>query len=51
MVSSVLAASLSRRRIHYSWVVLAVTFLTMLVMAGAVGAPGVFVKPLEAEFG
>jgi len=51
MVSSVLAASLSRRRIHYSWVVLAVTFLTMLVMAGAVGAPGVFIKPLEAEFG
>jgi MFS family permease len=51
MVSSVLAASLSRRRIHYSWVILAVTFLTMLVMAGAVGAPGVFIKPLEAEFG
>jgi MFS family permease len=51
MVSSVLAASLSRRRIHYSWVILAVTFLTMLVMAGAVGAPGVFIKPLETEFG
>jgi MFS family permease len=51
MVSSVLAASLSRRRIHYSWVILAVTFLTMLVMAGAVGAPGVFIRPLEAEFG
>lgn len=51
MVSSVLAASLSRRRIHYSWVILAVTFLTMLVMAGAVGAPGVFIKPLESEFG
>ncbi|MFJ3485070.1 MFS transporter [Pseudomonas sp. NPDC090202] len=51
MVSSVLAASLHRRRIHYSWVILAVTFLTMLVMAGAVGAPGVFIKPLEAEFG
>ncbi|WP_296181948.1 MFS transporter [Pseudomonas sp. UBA1879] len=51
MVSSVLAASLSRRHIHYSWVILAVTFLTMLVMAGAVGAPGVFIRPLEAEFG
>ncbi|QKF53547.1 MFS transporter [Pseudomonas graminis] len=51
MVSSVLAASLSRRRVHYSWVILAVTFLTMLVMAGAVGAPGVFIRPLQAEFG
>lgn len=51
MVSTVLAASLSRRKIHYSWVALAVTFLTMLVMAGAMGAPGVLITPLRAEFG
>lgn len=51
MVSSILAASLGRRRIHYSWVALLVTFLTMLVMAGAMGAPGVFIPPLRAEFG
>ena len=36
---------------HYAWVVAAVTFLTMLATAGAVGAPGVFIVPLEQEFG
>ncbi|WP_213881366.1 MFS transporter [Pseudomonas sp. dw_358] len=51
MVASALAASLSRRQIHYSWVALAVTFLTMLVMAGAMGAPGVLIAPLRREFG
>ncbi|AGK57631.1 major facilitator superfamily protein [Hyphomicrobium denitrificans 1NES1] len=50
-VSSPLAASLLRRNIHYGWVVAAVTFLTMLVTAGTVGAPGVFIVPLEQEFG
>src|SRR5690606_3117886 len=37
--------------IHYGWVMVAVTFLTALVSAGAVGAPGVFIRPLEQEFG
>jgi sugar phosphate permease len=46
-----LAASLERRNIHYGWVVAAVTFLTMLVTAGTIGAPGVFIVPLEKEFG
>ncbi len=45
------AAAFARRGIHYSWVVVAVTFLTMLVTAGAVGAPGVFIVPLQQEFG
>jgi MFS family permease len=40
-----------RRGVHYGWVVAAVTFLTMLVTAGAVGAPGVLIGPLEKEFG
>lgn len=48
---SLLAARLARRGIHYGWVVAAVTFLTMLVTAGAVGAPGVLIGPLKAEFG
>ncbi|WP_187640141.1 MFS transporter [Bosea sp. F3-2] len=39
------------RGIHYGWVVAAVTFLTMLVTAGAVGAPGVLIGPLQQEFG
>ncbi len=51
MLSSKLAAALARRNIHYGWVVVAVTFLTMLVTAGAMGAPGVLIVPLEREFG
>jgi MFS family permease len=51
MVSSPLAAALARRHIYYGWVVVAVTFLTMLVTAGAMGAPGVLIVPLEHEFG
>lgn len=46
-----LAAALARRGIHYGWVVASVTFLAMLVTAGAVGAPGVLIAPLEREFG
>ena len=34
MISTVVARSLARRQVHYSWVTLAVTFLTMLVMPG-----------------
>lgn len=51
MLSSVLARSLARRNIYYGWVVVAATFLTMLVTAGAMGAPGVLIKPLQDEFG
>ena len=36
---------------HYGWVVVATTFLVMLVTAGAVGAPGVLMLPLQREFG
>src|SRR5690349_512805 len=51
MLSSALAAVLARRNIHYGWVVVGVTFLTMLIMAGAMGVPGVLIVPLEREFG
>ncbi|MCW2240142.1 MFS transporter [Azospirillum canadense] len=51
MISARLAALLARRDIHYGWVVAASTFLTMLVTAGAMGAPGVLIVPLEKEFG
>jgi MFS family permease len=51
MVSNALAALLARRNIHYGWVIVAVTFVTMLVTAGAMGAPGVLIVPLEREFG
>ena len=51
MISSWLSAALTRRNIHYGWVMVAVTFLTALITAGTVGAPGVFIVPLQHEFG
>src|SRR3984885_14221550 len=51
MISNWLSAALARRNIHYGWAMVAVTFLTALVSAGAVGAPGVFIVPLQREFG
>lgn len=39
------------RRIHYGWVVVAVTFLTLFFAAGVRTIPTVIIKPLEAEFG
>lgn len=51
MISNWLSAALARRNIYYGWAVVAVTFLTALVAAASVGAPGVFIVPLEKEFG
>ena len=51
MISNWLSGALARRNIHYGWVMVGVTFLTALVSAGAVGAPGVFIVPLQQEFG
>jgi len=51
MISNWLAATLARRNIHYGWVMVGVTFLTALISAGTVGAPGVFIVPLQHEFG
>ncbi|WP_277961773.1 MFS transporter [Pseudomonas sp. RIT-To-2] len=51
MLSNLVASRLAPRNVHYGWVVAATTFLTMLVMAGAMGAPGVFIVPLQQEFG
>jgi predicted MFS family arabinose efflux permease len=51
VISNRLSAAMTRRGLHYGWVVVATTFLTMLVTAGAVGAPGVLLLPLQREFG
>jgi MFS family permease len=51
LISNWLSSALGRRDIHYGWVMVGVTFLTALVTAGAVGAPGVFIVPLQKEFG
>lgn len=51
MISSWVSARLAARDIHYGWVMVAVTFLTSLISSASVGAPGVFILPLEKEFG
>lgn len=51
MISSWVATRLAKRDIHYGWVVVGVTFLTSLISSASVGAPGVFILPLEKEFG
>jgi MFS family permease len=51
MISGWLSTALARRNIHYGWAMIAVTFLTALMSAAAVGAPGVFIAPLQKEFG
>jgi len=38
-------------RLHYGWIVAALTFATLLVAAGIRSAPGVMMIPLEGEFG
>lgn len=51
MFSRPLSEFLTRHGVHYAWVVLAVTFVTALTTAGAVGIPGALILPLKQEFG
>ena len=39
------------QRLHYGWIVAAVTFVVMMVGAGVRATPGVLIVPLEREFG
>ena len=39
------------RRLHYAWIVAAVTFLTLIVGAASRSVPGILIVPLEREFG
>src|SRR5262249_33920996 len=41
----------SRSAPHYAWVIVAVTFLTLLVTAGAMSTPGLLLVSLQREFG
>jgi sugar phosphate permease len=50
-LSNPLAAAMAARNLHYGWIVAGATFLVMLATAGAMGAPGVILRPLEHEFG
>jgi sugar phosphate permease len=37
-------------RLHYGWIIVAVTFVMILITAGVRAAPGVLIVPLEGEF-
>lgn len=39
------------RRLYYGWVVVGVTFLTLLISAGVRSAPGVLIHPLQVDLG
>lgn len=51
MLAQPLANWLTGRRIHYGWVIVALTFLTMLTSSAALGLPGALLQPLNREFG
>jgi sugar phosphate permease len=46
-----LAERAVRGRVHYAWIIVAVTFLTLLTAAAIRATPGVLIVPLEQTFG
>ncbi len=42
---------LQRRGLHFSWVIVAITFVTALSSSAALGLPGALLQPLSQEFG
>ena len=46
-----LLANRLRGRLHYAWIVAALTFVTLLVVAGIRATPSVLIVPLERNFG
>jgi sugar phosphate permease len=40
----------SAKKLHYAWVVAAVTFVVLMLTAGVRAAPGVLIVPFEGEF-
>jgi sugar phosphate permease len=47
---TVLPVRFAASRLHYAWVVMALTFAVILITAGVRAAPGVLIVPLEEEF-
>ena len=47
---SVAQLRFSAGRVHYAWIVVALTFVVVVVTAGVRAAPGVLIVPLEGEF-
>lgn len=44
-------SSVSRGKLYYGWIVIGVTFLTLLVSAGIRSMPSLYMAPFEDEFG
>ena len=51
MLAATLAPWFDRRGIHYGWVMVALTFLTVVCTSAATSLPGVLLLPLTKEFG
>jgi sugar phosphate permease len=51
MLAQLVSTSLTRRGVHYAWVIAAVTFFAMLTTSAALGLPGAMLQPLSKEFG
>jgi sugar phosphate permease len=45
-----LGRNVTHRKVHYGWIVVGVTFVTLMIGAGVRSAPGVLIVPLEEEF-
>ncbi len=39
------------QRVHYAWVVVGITFITLIVTAAVRATPSILIVPLEQEFG
>ncbi|MBV9392043.1 MAG: MFS transporter, partial [Verrucomicrobia bacterium] len=37
--------------VHYAWIIVAITFLTLIVTAAVRATPTILIVPLESEFG
>jgi len=40
----------SLKKLHYGWIIVVITFLSLMISSGIRTAPGVLIKPLEAQF-
>ena len=50
-MSAPVRSKTSPSRIHYAWIVVAVTFATSVITAGTLGISGILLLPLQQEFG
>ena len=49
MFAQLVSTNLTRRGLHYAWVIAGVTFFAMLTTSAALGLPGAMLQPLSKE--